>query len=68
MSKRKTDTQEKRLAKAMTDLRKIEEDIAPFVNRRHYREYSTAGEWRETESITEAARNSAVKGNSIRHK
>jgi len=41
----------KRLLEAEESLRKMQEEIAPFIKRRKFKEYSTAGEWRETSSL-----------------
>lgn len=40
----------KRLVKARKDLRKMQEEISPFVKRKIIKQYSTNGEWRETSS------------------
>jgi len=48
--------QRERLAKAVADLRRIEEELAPFASPRVFRDHSTAGEWRETaSSVTKSA-------------
>jgi hypothetical protein len=41
----------KRLLEAKESLRKMQEEIAPFIKQRKFKEYSTAGEWRETSSL-----------------
>jgi hypothetical protein len=46
-----TEEKKKRLLEAQESLRKMQEEIAPFIKRRKFKEYSTAGEWRETSSL-----------------
>ena len=46
----RSDEGAERLKKAETDWKKLEAEISPFVTARRFREYSTAGEWRETGS------------------
>jgi hypothetical protein len=38
----------KRLLEAKESFRKMQEEIAPFIRQRKFKEYSTAGEWYET--------------------
>ncbi len=57
MSDKKTNEGEERLARARTDLKRMKEEIAPFVKERDRRQYSTAGQWRDTR--TTAAQSSA---------
>jgi len=49
-SPRSSKKQLKRLIDARKDLRKMQEEISPFVKRRIIKQYSTNGEWRETSS------------------
>lgn len=49
-----TETEEKntkRLLEAEESFRKMQEEIAPFIRQRKFKEYSTAGEWCETSSL-----------------
>jgi uncharacterized protein YdaU (DUF1376 family) len=48
MSTKKTDTGEERLARARVDLKRMKEEIAPFVKARDRQQHSTAGQWRDT--------------------
>lgn len=47
MDNKKTDGEE-RLARARGDLKRMKEEIAPFVKERDRRTHSTAGQWRDT--------------------
>jgi hypothetical protein len=42
---------EKRLLEAKESFRKMQEEIAPFIKQRKFKEYSTAGKWCETSSL-----------------
>lgn len=42
---------QKRIIQAKNNFKKIQEKIAPFTKRKKFKEYSTAGEWRETSSL-----------------
>jgi hypothetical protein len=42
---------QKRILEAKESFQKIQEEIAPFIKQRKFKEYSTAGEWRETSSL-----------------
>ncbi len=46
-----TEEKEGRFREAKKNFQKIQEEIAPFVKRRKFKEYSTEGEWRETSSL-----------------
>lgn len=46
-----TKEQEKRMLKAQKSFSKMQEEIAPFIRRRRFKRYSTAGEWCETASL-----------------
>ncbi len=39
---------EKRINEARKSFRKMQKEIAPFIKHRKVKQYSTAGEWRET--------------------
>jgi hypothetical protein len=52
MSKKSTKTGEERLAHARTDLKRMKEEIAPFIKERDRRQYSTAGQWRATRPVS----------------
>ena len=49
-SKRAT-KKKKRILEAKESFRKMQEEIAPFVKRRVFKQYSTAGEWCETSNL-----------------
>jgi len=38
----------KRFQEAMRELKRIQEEIVPFIKPREFTEHSTAGEWRDT--------------------
>lgn len=42
---------QKRFLEAKENFQKMQEEIAPFIKRRKFKEYSTEGEWRETSSL-----------------
>lgn len=46
-----TEKKERRFREAKKSFQKIEEEIAPFIKRRKFKEYSTDGEWRETSTL-----------------
>lgn len=41
----------KRLSAAKKSFKKLQEEIAPFIKQRKFKQHSTAGEWRETSSL-----------------
>lgn len=41
----------RRFLEAKEDFKKMQEEIAPFIKRRKFKEYSTEGEWHETSSL-----------------
>lgn len=43
--------QEQRFLKAKQSLEKLQEEITPFIRRRHFKKHSTAGQWCETSSL-----------------
>lgn len=45
-----------RLAAAKRDLRRLQEEIAPFVKKRDRRRATTAGRWENTQGVTRRAR------------
>ena len=56
MNKRKkaeklTEEKQRRFYEAKRDFQGMQEEIAPFVKRRKFKEYSTEGEWRETSTL-----------------
>ena len=42
---------QRRFLEAKKSFQKMQEEIAPFIKRRKFKEYSTEGEWRETSSL-----------------
>lgn len=42
---------QRRFLEAKENFQKMQEEIAPFIKRRKFKEYSTEGEWRETSSL-----------------
>jgi uncharacterized FlgJ-related protein len=42
---------QKRFREAKESLQKMQEEIAPFIKLRKFKEYSTEGEWCETSSL-----------------
>lgn len=46
-----TEEQLKRLLEAKQDFHEMQKEILPFVKRRRFKQYSTAGKWRETSSL-----------------
>ena len=46
-----TGAKKKRFLKAEVSMRKMQEEIAPFIKHKRFKEYSTAGEWCETSSL-----------------
>ena len=50
-TKRLTEGKEKRFREAKENFQKIQEEIAPFIKIRKFKEYSTEGKWRETSSL-----------------
>jgi hypothetical protein len=46
----------RRLAEAQRDLRRLNQEIAPFVKPRDRRDYTTAGQWRDTRRAIERER------------
>lgn len=46
-----TKEKQKRILDAKESFRKMQEEIAPFIRYRKFKEYSTAGEWCETSSL-----------------
>jgi len=42
---------QRRFLEAKEDFKKMQEEIAPFIKRRKFEEYSTEGEWSETSSF-----------------
>ncbi len=60
MGKKKTDG-EKRLDRARDDLKRMQEEIAPFVRVRDRQKHSTAGRWRDTRT-TAAQRSAQARG------
>lgn len=55
----KSGGQPERLEKAKKNFRRIQEEIAPFVRHDQFREFSTAGRWRETSQVAEKTENRA---------
>ena len=45
------ETAQDKLAAAKESYQKLKDQIAPYVKRRRFVEYSTAGEWLETSSL-----------------
>lgn len=45
-----------RLAAAKRDLRRLQEEIAPFVKKRDRRRPTTAGQWQNTRDVTRRAK------------
>ena len=45
--------QQKRLKAAGENLQRIQREIAPFVERDDFHDFSTAGQWRETSQAAE---------------
>ncbi|CAD6492259.1 MAG: hypothetical protein ANIMEMIM_00293 [Candidatus Argoarchaeum ethanivorans] len=50
-TKKTTEEKQKRFREAKENLQKMQEEIAPFIKVRKFKEYSTEGEWRETSSL-----------------
>lgn len=50
-SKETAEKKKKRLLKAKESFQKMQEEIAPFIKRRKFKQYSTAGEWCETSNL-----------------
>jgi hypothetical protein len=50
-SRKPSEEQWKRLLEAKQDFHKMQKEILPFVKRRRFKQYSTAGKWRETSSL-----------------
>jgi len=48
-----TQEQPERMERAKKNFRRIQEEIAPFVRHDEFREFSTAGRWRETSQTAE---------------
>lgn len=48
-----------RLAAAKRDLRRLQEEIAPFVKKRDRRRATTAGRWENTRGVTRRAKREA---------
>ncbi len=48
---RLTEKEQRRFRKAKKSFEKMQEEIAPFIKHRKFKEYSTDGEWRETSSL-----------------
>lgn len=48
---------EERLEKAKKNFQRMQEEIAPFVRHDQFREFSTAGRWRETSQLAEKTKN-----------
>lgn len=46
-----TEKKQRRFREARKSLKRIEEEIAPFVKHRKAKEYSTEGEWCETSTL-----------------
>lgn len=46
-----TEEKKKSFVKAEESFRRMQEEIAPFIKRRKFKEHSTAGEWCETSSL-----------------
>lgn len=44
-------TKKKRLLEAKKSFQKMQEEIAPFIKHREFKQYSTAGEWCETSNL-----------------
>jgi|HubBroStandDraft_1064217.scaffolds.fasta_scaffold210498_2 hypothetical protein len=51
MDDKKKNADEERLNRARADLKQMKEEIAPFVKERDRRQYSTAGQWRDTRRV-----------------
>lgn len=50
-TKKPIEEKQRRFLEAKEDFKKMQEEIAPFIKRRKFEEYSTEGEWRETSSL-----------------
>lgn len=50
-TRKTTEDKKKRFINAKESFRKMQEEIAPFIKRRKFKEHSTAGEWCETSSL-----------------
>jgi uncharacterized protein YdaU (DUF1376 family) len=61
MTDKKTEG-EKRLASARGELKRMKEEIAPFVKERDRQTHSTAGQWRDTRTTAAQRSNSVVSG------
>ncbi len=44
-------TEKKNFIEARKSLKRMQEEIAPFIKRRQLKQHSTAGEWCETSNI-----------------
>ena len=42
---------QRRFLEAKENFQKMQEEIAPYIKRRKFKQYSTEGEWRETSSL-----------------
>jgi len=51
LTKKELQRYEDRFLKAKRGFKEMRERIAPYVKRRRFEEYSTAGEWCETSSL-----------------
>lgn len=51
LSERATEKKKKRLLEAKKSFQKMQEEIAPFIKRREFTQYSTAGRWCETSNL-----------------
>lgn len=50
-NERATEKKKKRLLEAKESFQKMQEEIAPFIKHREFKQYSTAGKWCETSSL-----------------
>jgi len=48
---RSAQKQKERLAAAKKDFLKILSEIKPFIKKREFKEYSTAGKWQDTSNL-----------------
>jgi len=51
LTRKTTKEKKKRFLNAEKGFRKMQEEIAPFIKLRKFKEHSTAGEWCETSSL-----------------
>ena len=48
---RRTKEKDERFLKAKENFLKIQKEIAPFIKRKSFKQHSTTGKWRETETL-----------------